>query len=91
MFRKVLPRLRLRRKLALVAAAMLPAAVAIAQTVEPAPQQAAPTDAAIPSLMFFTLGIGLILGLGALALFLSKRSNREATERVLNPNHPSNQ
>ncbi|MFN0219231.1 MAG: hypothetical protein ACKVP4_10490 [Hyphomicrobium sp.] len=76
---------------ALIAAAMMPAAVAIAQAVEPAAQQTAPTDAAIPSLMFFTLGIGLILGIGALALFLSKRSNREAAERVLNPNHPSNQ
>jgi hypothetical protein len=64
---------------------------AVAQTVEQAPGQAAPTDAAIPSLMFFTLGIGLILALGALALFLSKRSNREATNRVVNPKHPSNQ
>lgn len=66
------------------------ASLALAQTVENAPQQTAPTDAAIPSLMFFTLGVGLILALGVLALFLSNRSNREATNRVVNPNHPSN-
>jgi hypothetical protein len=47
-------------------------------------------EAVVPSLMFFTIGAALVIGIGLLVLFLRKRSNRKATERVLNPNHPSN-
>jgi hypothetical protein len=36
----------------------------------------------IPSLMFMTLGAGVILGLLALVWFLRKRSNRDAYKRA---------
>jgi hypothetical protein len=65
-----------------------PAYQAFAQQTQPA--QPAPTDAPVPDLMFFTLGAVLIIAIGAFVMFLRKRSNREATDRALNPNHPAN-
>ena len=48
------------------------------------------TDTAIPTLMFGTIGGVLLVSILALAYFFRKKSNREATERVLDPTHPSN-
>jgi hypothetical protein len=45
----------------------------------------------ISSLMFFTLGIALLIAVGGFAWFLRKRSNRDAADRALNPNNPRNQ
>lgn len=42
-----------------------------------------PTDQAIPSLMFFTLGAALLIGIGGLIYFLRRRSNRAAMERII--------
>jgi heme/copper-type cytochrome/quinol oxidase subunit 2 len=44
----------------------------------------------ISSLMFFTLGIVLVIAIGSFVWFLRKRSNRAAADRVLNPNNPRN-
>ena len=67
---------------------MLWPALALAQ--QPQAAQPAPTDAPVPDLMFFTLGAALIIAVGAFVMFLRTRSNREATNRALNPNHPAN-
>lgn len=56
---------------------MLWPAAALAQA-DPAPQQSLPTDQAIPGLMFFTLIAGIVVAGAALAVFLRRRSNREA-------------
>ena len=48
------------------------------------------TDTAIPTLMFGTIGGVLLVAIIALAYFFRKKSNRDATERVLDPTHPSN-
>lgn len=62
-------------------------AVALAQNPPPpAEVQGEP----VSTLMFFTLGIALLLAIGAFVWFLRKRSNRDAAERALDPNHPSN-
>jgi hypothetical protein len=45
----------------------------------------------ISTLMLFTLGTALVLGIGGLVWFLRKRSNRDAADRALNPNNPRNQ
>jgi hypothetical protein len=42
-------------------------------------------------LIFFTLGVVLLLAVVGFMAFLRKRSNRQAADRALNPNHPSNQ
>jgi hypothetical protein len=42
-------------------------------------------------LMFFTLGIALLIAVGSFAWFLRKRSNRDAADRALNPNNRRNQ
>lgn len=44
----------------------------------------------ISLLMFFTLGIALLLAIGAFAWFLRKKSNRAAADRALDPNNPAN-
>ena len=41
------------------------------------------TNEAVPSLMLFTLGAGLVIAIGLLVLFLRRRSNRAAMERVI--------
>ena len=41
------------------------------------------SNAAVPSLMFFTLGAGLIIGIVGFAYFLTSRRNRAAAERAL--------
>lgn len=66
----------------LAAAAMSVMVPALALAQEP-PGQTLPTDTAIPSLMFFTLIAALVIGVGAFAYFLRKRSNRAAAERAL--------
>jgi hypothetical protein len=45
----------------------------------------------VSSLMFFTLGITLVILIGGFAWFLRSRSNRAAADRALNPKNPSNQ
>lgn len=77
-------------QLALAMPALFAPTLALAQAVEQTRDQTVPTDTALPSLMFFTFGIALVIGLGLLALLLRKRSNRAALDRTLNPNHPSN-
>ncbi|PPC81372.1 MAG: hypothetical protein CTY31_12885 [Hyphomicrobium sp.] len=64
----------------------------LAATAAIAQEQVAPvaTDTAIPTLMFGTIGGVLLVAILALAYFFRKKSNREATERVLDPTHPSN-
>jgi nitrate reductase gamma subunit len=54
------------------------------------PPAAGPTDAPVPSLMFFTLGAVLLILIGAFVMFLRRRSNRDVAAKVLNPNDPSN-
>ena len=44
----------------------------------------------ISGLMFFTLGIALLIAIGSFAWFLRKRSNRQAADKALNPNNPAN-
>jgi hypothetical protein len=56
------------------------AAVAMAQERE---QPGLPAETAIPLLMFFTLGAALLIGIGVLAWYLRKRSNRDAMRRAL--------
>lgn len=70
---------------ATLTAIIWPAYQVMAQQTQPAP-----ADAPVPDLMFFTLGAVLIIAIGAFIMFLRKRSNREATNRALNPNHPAN-
>lgn len=41
------------------------------------------TNEAVPSLMLFTLGAGLVIAIGLLVWFLRRRSNRAAMERVI--------
>lgn len=73
---------------------LLPSAVVAAlwSTAAIAQEQTAPvaTDTAIPTLMFGTIGGVLLVAVVALAYFFRKKSNRDATERVLDPTHPSN-
>ena len=42
-----------------------------------------PTNTAIPGLMLFTIGAVLVVAVIAFAVFLRKRSNRDATRRAL--------
>jgi hypothetical protein len=44
----------------------------------------------ISGLMFFTLGVVLLIAIGSFAWFLRKRSNRQAADKALNPNNPAN-
>lgn len=41
------------------------------------------TDEAVPALMLFTLGAGLVVAIGLLVWFLRSRSNRAAMKRVM--------
>ncbi len=70
----------------LIATATLYVSTAAAQT----PPVVDGTAAPVPSLMFFTLGSALVILVVAFVMFLRKRSNRDATIKVLNPNDPSN-
>jgi hypothetical protein len=54
-----------------------------AQTTPSVLGQGVATDTAIPSLMFFTLGSVLLIAIVSFALFLRKRSNRDAASRAL--------
>ncbi len=63
------------------------AADALAQN---APPPAEVAGEPVSSLMFFTLGIVLLLAIGSFVWFLRKRSNREAAERALDPDNPAN-
>lgn len=71
---------------ALVAALGIPAVAWAQNPPPPAEVQGEP----ISLLMFFTLGIALALALGGIVWFLRKKSNRQAAERALDPNHPAN-
>lgn len=64
-------------------------APAFAQDTKP-PAPAEVHGEPISTLMFFTLGIVLVIAIGAFAWFLRSRSNRKATDRALNPNNPAN-
>ena len=70
----------LRRMIWPALAVVIASSTALAQE---AAKQNLPTDQAVPSLMFFTLGAGLFVAIGAFVMFLRKRSNREATKRGL--------
>jgi uncharacterized membrane protein len=69
-----------------IASITIYAAQAAAQTMPAVDGTAAP----VASLMFFTLGSVLVILVVAFLLFLRKKSNRDATVKVLNPNDPSN-
>jgi integral membrane sensor domain MASE1 len=75
------------RVLAVLTVVLLAPVLALAQE-----QPAVPTPAQQPvsSLMFFTFGAVLLIAVGLFVRFLMSRSNREAANRALNPNHPSN-
>ncbi len=55
----------------------------LAQTTPAVPGQGVSTDTAILGLMFFTLGGVLIIAIVSFAMFLRKRSNRDAASRAL--------
>jgi LPXTG-motif cell wall-anchored protein len=64
---------------------LLAAAFALASTAAWAQSPPAPAEGAgepISTLMFFTLGGGLVIAVGLFLWFLRKRSNRAAAERV---------
>ncbi len=65
------------KRLALSVPVLLPSFAAIAQDTAPAPS-ADP----IGTLMIFTLGAALLIGIVLMGLFLRKRSNREAMRRL---------
>ncbi|RUO98605.1 hypothetical protein [Hyphomicrobium sp.] len=65
------------------------AAPAYAQdTAPPAPAEV--HGEPISVLMFFTIGIVLLIAIGSFAWFLRKRSNRSAADKALNPRNPEN-
>jgi Na+(H+)/acetate symporter ActP len=64
---------------------MVLAVPALAQQVEPAAD-----NSIIPVLMFATFGLVIAFAVIALANFLRKRSNREAFDKAVNPNHSAN-
>lgn len=66
-------------------------AFASAALAQAAPPPAEVHGEPVSALMFFTLGVGLLIAVGSLVWFLRKRSNREAADRALNPNNPRNQ
>ena len=69
-----------KRFMLLMLATGAPGFSAIAQD---AAKQNLPTDQAVPSLMFFTLGAFLLVAIVTFVMFLRNRSNREATKRGL--------
>lgn len=76
----------MRRALMTTIAYSIPAFALAQSPPPPAEVQGEP----VSTLMFFTLGIALVLAIGAFAWFLRKRSNRAAAERALDPNNPAN-
>lgn len=70
-----------------VTALLATAAAAAAQN---APPPAEVAGEPVSYLMFFTLGVVLLIAIGSFAWFLRKRSNREAADRALDPNNPAN-
>lgn len=70
--------------------ALLYAATFSAAFAQTPPPPAEVAGEPISTLMLFTLGTALVLGIGGLLWFLRKRSNRDAADRALNPNNPRN-
>lgn len=68
--------------------ATLMASPAFAQANPPPPAEGGGEPLAL--LMFFTIGIVFLIAVASFLYFLRKRPNREAVNRGINPNHPSN-
>lgn len=73
-----------------IAQSLLPIVLATTALAQEAPAPAEVQGEPISILMFFTLGVAVVIAIGLFAWFLRKRSNRAAADRALNPNNPAN-